>query len=117
MKQTCPKDILEEYSEVFSGTGCLPDTHHIEIDVTVKPVVHPPRRVPVALRDKFNSLLASLMSSNELQKGLNRMESTGIIDKVEVPTDWVNSMVVVEKPNGKLRICLDPKDLNTAIKR
>ncbi|XP_060083295.1 uncharacterized protein LOC132562561 [Ylistrum balloti] len=33
------------------------------------------------------------------------------------PTDWVNSMVTVTKPNGKIRICLDPRDLNTAIKR
>ena len=33
------------------------------------------------------------------------------------PTDWVNSMVVSRKANGKLRVCLDPKDLNKAIKR
>ena len=26
-------------------------------------------------------------------------------------------MVVTEKPNGKLRVCLDPKDLNKAILR
>ena len=26
-------------------------------------------------------------------------------------------MVVFKKPNGKLRICLDPKDLNASIKR
>ncbi|XP_033731746.1 uncharacterized protein K02A2.6-like [Pecten maximus] len=103
VKQT-NHSILQEYSEVFSGTGCLPDQHHIEIDVTVKPVVHPPRRVPVALRDK-------------LSKELVRMESTGVIEKVDEPSDWVNSMVLVEKPNGKLRICLDPKDLNGAIKR
>ena len=45
------------------------------------------------------------------------MENTGVIDKVTTPTDWVNSLVVVEKENGKLRICLDPRDLNAAIKR
>ena len=45
------------------------------------------------------------------------MEETGVIEKVTIPTDWVNSLVVVEKPNGKLRICLDPRDLNAAIKR
>ena len=29
-----------------------------------------------------------------------------------LPTEWVNSIVVVQKPNGSLRICLDPVDLN-----
>ena len=32
------------------------------------------------------------------------------------PTDWVNRLVVVEKQNRKLRICLDPRPLNKAIK-
>jgi len=29
----------------------------------------------------------------------------------------VSSLVVVEKPNGKVRLCLDPQDLNKAIQR
>ena len=45
------------------------------------------------------------------------MVKMGIIKPVHEPTEWVNSLVVVEKPNGKLQICLDPKDLNKAIKR
>ncbi|XP_029645379.1 uncharacterized protein K02A2.6-like [Octopus sinensis] len=40
-----------------------------------------------------------------------------IITKVTRPTDWVNSIVIKEKPNGTLRICLDPRDLNKALKR
>lgn len=32
------------------------------------------------------------------------------------PTDWISNMVAVKKP-GKLRLCIDPKDLNSAIKR
>jgi hypothetical protein len=44
------------------------------------------------------------------------MVNLGVIAKQDEPTDWVSSMVVVRKP-GKLRICLDPKDLNRAIKR
>ncbi|XP_055623431.1 uncharacterized protein K02A2.6-like [Toxorhynchites rutilus septentrionalis] len=31
--------------------------------------------------------------------------------------DWVSNMQLVEKSNGKLRICLDPKPLNRCIKR
>ncbi|KAI8490471.1 hypothetical protein Bbelb_317390 [Branchiostoma belcheri] len=48
---------------------------------------------------------------------LDEMEQKGIISKVTRPTDWVNSIVVKEKPNGKLRIYLDPRDLNNALKR
>ena len=44
------------------------------------------------------------------------MEKAAVIYKQEEPTDWVNSMVVVETPN-KIRICIDPRDLNKAIKR
>lgn len=42
---------------------------------------------------------------------------TGVLCKVDQPTDWVNNLVVIEKRNGSLRLCLDPKDLNKAIKR
>ena len=45
------------------------------------------------------------------------MESEGVIKKQTEPTDWVNSMVVVLKPNGKVRICIDPRDLNKAVLR
>ena len=40
-----------------------------------------------------------------------------VIEPVSEPTEWVNSLVTVEKPNGKLRVCLDPRDLNKAVKR
>ena len=45
------------------------------------------------------------------------MEHLGAIEKVDQPTKWVNSIVIVEKPDGNLRICLDQKDLNRAVKR
>ncbi|XP_060557421.1 uncharacterized protein K02A2.6-like [Ruditapes philippinarum] len=49
---------------------------------------------------------------------LKSMEDKGIIQKVTRPTDWVNSLVCVEKPStGKLRVCLDPEALNDNIMR
>ena len=45
------------------------------------------------------------------------MKAEGIIKKVTGPTYWVNSLVLVEKRNCKLRICLYPRDLNSAIQR
>ena len=41
----------------------------------------------------------------------------GIITPVEEPTDWVSSLAYSWKANGKLRVCLDPRDVNKAIKR
>ena len=41
----------------------------------------------------------------------------GIITTVEQPTKWVNPAIVVRKPNGDVRICLDPFDLNKSVKR
>ena len=68
------------------------------------PVVRPPRRIPYAIRDK-------------LKVTLDDLEQKGIIEKTEGPVDWASNLVIVEKPNGALRICLDPVDLNKSIKR
>lgn len=45
------------------------------------------------------------------------MTALGVLKKVEEPTEWVNSMVCVNKRTGDLRLCMDPKDLNANIKR
>lgn len=36
---------------------------------------------------------------------------------MEEPTEWVSHLVIVKKSNGKLRLCLDPHNLNQAIQR
>lgn len=48
---------------------------------------------------------------------LSEMESRGIISKVDHPTEFVNAMIIVEKQNGDLRICMDPRQLNDQIMR
>ena len=40
-----------------------------------------------------------------------------VIEKVEGPTSWINPLVVVEKPNSEIRLCLDMKQANHAIIR
>ena len=49
------------------------------------------------------------------------MVSQGILTKLDDAnvnaSEWLNSFVVVKKPNGKLHICLDPTDLNPHIVR
>lgn len=45
------------------------------------------------------------------------MLKLGIIETINEPTDWVNSLVIVQKKDGNIRLCLDPKPLNECIKR
>ena len=40
-----------------------------------------------------------------------------IITEVHEHIEWINSIAPVIKEDGSLRLCLDPKDLNKAIKR
>ena len=94
------KDIVTCYKGVFQGLGCLQQPYHIDIDSSVQPVVFPVRNQPVALRGC-------------LKEKLDKMEELKVIlSKIEQPTEWVNSLVLVEKPKTKkLRICLDPRPL------
>ena len=50
-----------------------------------------------------------------LRATLDDLERRDIITKVEEPVDWVSNLVIVEKANNTLRLCLDPPDLNQAI--
>ena len=56
---------------------------------------------------------------DEIKDELDKMVKNDIIAKIQEgePTAWVNSLVYRRKSNGRLRLCLDPKDLNEAIKR
>ena len=44
------------------------------------------------------------------------MEKLDVIEKIHESTEWVYSVTVVTKPNGKLRIYIDTRDLNQAIR-
>ena len=48
---------------------------------------------------------------------LNRLSKEGIITEVKEHKEWINLIVPVMKPNGSLRLCLDPKDLNKVTER
>ena len=45
------------------------------------------------------------------------MESLGVISKIDEPTEWCSPMVVVPKPNGTVRICVDLTKLNESVQR
>lgn len=93
-----------EFSDVFQGEGKLDGKLDLKVDRNMPPVKLPTRKVPLALKAKVKA-------------ELDRLTELDIIEPVDTPTDWISSMVVVSKPSGKLRLCIDPKPLNKALKR
>jgi hypothetical protein len=96
--------ILSEYPDLFQGFGCLPGEVKIQLKNDAEPVIEACRKVPFKMEEP-------------VKQELQRMQKAGIIEPVEEPTEWVNAMHVVYKPNGQLRVCLDPRNLNKAIRR
>ena len=87
-------NIINEFDDCFGEIGCLLNREYpIELCDDVKPVISPSRKIPIALKDKLN---------NELR----HMEKLGI-EKIHKLTEWLNTLVLIEKPNGKLRVCLE----------
>ena len=110
------QDILSQYSSCFEGIGHFPgDLYKFHLKPEHKPAQHAPRKVPLHLKAAFKGEIESLVK-------------LGILQEVKEHTDWVNSYVIVEKDTGshhspnhtikkKLRVCLDPRDLNEALER
>ena len=98
------EDLVRLYPDQFDKIGKFPGKYHIQLKEDAQPVIHAQRKFSIHLRD-------------QLKAQLEEMERTEVIKKVQEPTDWVNSMVCTKKSDGTLRVCLDPKDLNKAIKR
>lgn len=96
--------VFEEYKDVFLGLGLLKNVCDLQLKAGAKPVVDPPRRIPYCLQ-------------NELKMELDRLVEIKVIAPISEPTEWVSSIVLVKKPNGRLRLCLDPRNLNEAILR
>ena len=98
------QDIVNSYLDVFKSKGKLEGQLHLELDQSVQPVQLPPTRVPLAVKDT-------------LQAELEIFSNMEIITKVDDPADWISSMVVTTKRNGKVPLCIHPKALSNALKR
>jgi hypothetical protein len=94
---------MKKYQDVFDGIGEFERSCHLNVNEDIRPVIHAPRRIPIATKAV-------------LKEELHRLEELGVIKKVEEPTPWVSSLVTVIKPK-KTRLCIDPKDLNQALQR
>ena len=98
------KELLDRHPDRENASGATPGTYSIKIDPTAKPVVHGPRRQPAALLPKIMDKLKEMEKEGHLGKTMQL-----------IATDWENSMVVSSQ-GEKIRICLDPVDLNKAVK-
>ena len=97
--------VMSEYSDVFGEElGRMEGKVHLESDPNVAPTVMPPRRVPVALKEK-------------LKNELDRLTQRKVISPIQEPTDWVSSMISAKKPDGNIRLCIVPSYLNLVLKR
>ena len=98
-------EVHQQFEEMFDGLGNFGE----EYTITLREEAHPhkiytPRSVPIPLRQK-------------LKDELQHMENIGVISRVDEPTPWCAGMVVVPKPNGTIRICVDLKPLNESVLR
>lgn len=58
-----------------------------------------------------------LKIKEKLKNKLLELQEKKIISKVNNPKGWISNLVIIEKPDKSLRLCLDPNELNKAIKR
>lgn len=76
--------IVEDYKDVFSGTGCLAGEYDIPVDSSIPAVQNRPRRIPLTMK-------------KAVEEKLKAMEKDGWITKVDTLTDWISNLTAVWK--------------------
>ena len=103
---TNPKThIMNLFPDLFEGVGTMENVQvHLDVNPEIEPVVQVPRKIPHSMMEP-------------LKAELDQMIKLGVIHKLHIneATDWVHNLVLVRKPNGKLRVCLDPRTINKAL--
>lgn len=88
---------------LFDGLGELQDEYVIRLQPGAKPFsLSVPRRVPIPLH-------------KPVREELTKLESQGVIQRVDRPTPWCSGMVAVPKAEGGYRICVDLTRLNAVV--
>jgi len=90
-----------KHPTLFTGLGVMKESYCITLKEDAKPFQI---TVPLPLYEK---------TKEELEK----MLETGVISKVDYPTDWCAPMALTHMSNGKVRVCVDLSKLNEHVKR
>ena len=105
--QSVAEKLCAENPEIFDKMGKMSNVKvNFYIDETVQPTIQPHRRIPYHMRKK-------------VEQEIERLEKLDVIEKVDGPTPWVSPIVVAPKPKkpDEIRICVDMRQPNKAIKR
>lgn len=98
--------IYTQYKDLFTDEiGEPPVTFSMTVDPSIQPVAQAAHHILVMMQKRVKAVLKC-------------MQSIGVITLVTEPTDWFSSMVIVqEKDKQEIRMLINPKDLNTPLKR
>jgi hypothetical protein len=95
--------LILSYSDISSknkrdlGKRELGVKHHIHLKQEAVLVKQPLRRIPFGYREEVRNDLKTILND-------------GIIEKLS--SEWASPLVLVRKPSGDLRICVDYRKLN-----
>lgn len=92
---------IEKYKNVFEGIGKFLYPQIIKLSKNAVPKSSPPRRVAMTIYNKLKENLVRL----------------GLIENCDVLCEWQSNLMIVEKPDGTLRVCLDLKEINKLVIR
>ena len=100
------QSLLQKFPALFSGKIRKLKDYQLElnIDPTVQPVVQNSHPTPLHYRAR-------------VEAKLKQLEDQDIIEQVTGPTPWVSPLVIVDKPNGDIRLCVNMCKPNKAIHR
>ncbi|KAK6013292.1 hypothetical protein OSTOST_21449, partial [Ostertagia ostertagi] len=94
-------EVLDEFPEAFSVSDTeLTGTDKVVMDIDTgdnKPIKMKTRPVPLAVRKKLKELLVDLQNRKIIEKS---------------SSEWAFPIVLVEKKDGSLRLCVDYRELN-----
>ena len=112
--------VKDVYADIFQGLGKFPgEPYKFKLKEGAIPAKLKPRTVPLSRQAALHAVVQNLIDLDVLEPSTEH-------------TEWVNSFVIVEKkvimdtsnshsPNHsqtkKIRLCLDPRDLNEALER
>ena len=56
------KELLRRYKATFTGLGCLGEEYELQLQENAVPTIHPPRRVPLSIKDQLKTKLEEMVN-------------------------------------------------------